>query len=260
MLYPRVEWIAFRSRVLGRSKRFAVVRPTERSAAEREWPVVFLLHGKGRHERSLVDDSRTRAVLLGAGFVTVLPDGDTGWWIDSPVDRESRYERYLNEVIRVAESIYGLSRDRTKRGLAGWSMGGYGAVRYAARHPDAFGAVASVIGVLDYPGRRPGRDLFVVGEETVFGTDPEVWDAYNPINLVEKLRRTSVLLITGKTAFDRKMNERFRQRMIATGNEPRWLVLEGGHTFALVAEALPKMVAHLEESLGLPRVQHVGGP
>jgi S-formylglutathione hydrolase FrmB len=182
--------------------------------------------------------------LLAADFVIVLPDGDDGWYIDSPVRRPDRYEAYLTEVIAVAERRYDLSSDRSRRALSGWSMGGYGCTHYATRHPERFGALAPIIGLLDFPrtGLPPGQSYAVPRDR--FGDDPDVWRELNPLNHVERLRGMDLLVITADEAFDRTMNEHFHRRLEQRGIEHDWLVLEGGHTFDVVRRALPRVIEH----------------
>lgn len=235
----RIEQVTFFSDILKRPKRFCVVRPDDKAQKNADWPVLFLLHGRGRHERSLIDDPECRAALLQADFAIVLPDGDDGWYIDSPVQPAERYAAYLSEVIAHAEALYPLSRQRTKRGLSGWSMGGYGCVRFAQTHADEFGLVASMIGLLDFPrdGLPPGQSYSVPADR--FGTDRTVWRAFNPLHQADTLRETSVLLVTANQAFDRTMNENFHARLLALNIEHEWRILRGGHTFDVVQQALP---------------------
>src|SRR5690606_24439200 len=105
---------------------------------------LFLFHGRGRTERSLIDDPGTRAALLAAPFVTILPDGDDGWYINSPIKTADRYQDYTDEVVQLATVSFNLSTVPAQRGLSGWSMGGYGCTRYAITHHDKFAALAPI--------------------------------------------------------------------------------------------------------------------
>ena len=132
---PRIEAATHQSHVLGRPKSFCVVLPEGFDRAKPDWPVLVLLHGRGRNERTLIDHPAARKSLLAADFVIVLPNGNDGWYVDSPVRPADRYAAYIEEVLAVAERQYHLSRDRRRRALAGWSMGGYGCARFAQTTP-----------------------------------------------------------------------------------------------------------------------------
>jgi len=245
-LAPRIEAVTFSSQTLGRAKRFCAVLPEGYTKDRGDWPVLVLLHGRGRNERTLIDDTETRSALLAARFVTVLPDGDDGWYINSPARPADRYETYLEEVIRVAQTTYRLSRRREKRAICGWSMGGYGAMRFAQSHPAEFAMVAPIIGLLDFPRRGlPAGQSYNVPTDR-FGDDPSVWKQLNPIHHTDKLRQMSILLITARRAFDRTMNQNFRKRLLQQQIHHRWIMLEGGHTFPVVRRAVPLVVEHAE--------------
>ena len=251
---PRIESVEFHSRVLRRPKRFCVVLPTAYRFDRDDWPVLFLLHGRGRHERSLIDDARARSALLEADFVIVLPDGDNGWYVDSPVRAADRYATYLEEVIHVAQIRYHLSRDRRRRALSGWSMGGYGCVRFAQSHNDRFISVAPMIGLLDYPrapAEFPPGQSYPVATKT-FGDDPTLWKQFNPIHDAAKLRGMSILLITARNAFDRTMNENFRKRLIELKIPGHSTVLCGKHTLEVVRESIPIVLKHTRKAFRPP--------
>jgi S-formylglutathione hydrolase FrmB len=54
-------------------------------------------------------------------------------------------------------SLFRVSDRREDTFVAGLSMGGYGAVKWALRHPGRFAAAASLSGALDVAGMRTGR-------------------------------------------------------------------------------------------------------
>lgn len=256
-IHPGVWEIEFTSQVLGALRKFCLVAPSSASSAARDWPVLFFLHGRGRTHRTLVDLESVRRVFRDAPFCTVFPQGDDGWYIDSPVNPQDRYEACLEEVMALAGRLRPLSRSRDRRAITGWSMGGYGAVRFAIRHPDDFAVVAGIIGLLDFP--RPA-DLPAGQNYTVpvarFGADPDAWRPFNPLREAAALRDRAVLLITGAEAFDRTMNENFHVRLRELKIPHEFLVLPGGHTFEVVQESVPRVVAFVARSFSALAAAH----
>ncbi len=55
----------------------------------------------------------------------------------------------------------------------------------------------------------------------------------------ENLRGKRVWFATGDTAFDRKMNDAFQNRLRELGIVYRYEVITGAHTFPVVARLLP---------------------
>ena len=250
-LFPRIHATSFPSSSLGESKRVVVVLPEgwqQITPAKRR--VLVLLHGRGRNELTLINDEETRRQLLDSGLCVILPDGDDGWYIDSPVQKSDAYETYLEEVLAVVSHAYGLPRNGKQWAIAGWSMGGFGAVNFAARYPDRFAAVISILGLLDFPrpGLPAGQSYQVPAER--FGADESVWERFNPLRRAERLKGMSVLIITADDAFDRTMNEQFRDRLIELEQEPKWAKLKGGHTLQVVKEAMPHVLKHTKRVLG----------
>ncbi len=233
----RIEQIKFHSKVLNKEKSYCVVLPKGYEKAKDDWPVLFLFHGRGRTERSLIDDEKSRNALLKAPFVVVLPDGDDGWYINSPVRLSDKYEDYTEEVIDHADNLYHLNPQRKYRSLSGWSMGGYGCTHFAETHSSQFSVVVPIIALLDFP---TGQHYNVPEER--FGSDLQVWKRYNPIYKAQKLRNTSILIIAADKAFDRTMNENFSKKLTALGIKHELKMLSGGHSFEVVQEAIPIVI------------------
>ncbi|NOY82438.1 MAG: hypothetical protein GXP31_15675 [Kiritimatiellaeota bacterium] len=207
-------------------------------------PVVVLLHGAGRNSRTLFDDAQTRKILSAAPFATLMPEGRMGWWADSPISASSRYETLVARTLSDAEQRFPVGGKPALRGLAGWSMGGFGCMRYAERHRQQFRGVASMIGLLDWPNPDlPERWNHAV--PPVLGAQPR---QFNPILGAERLRGMRILLVTGDRAFDLRMNRNFHRRLDALRIPHTYRVLPGqGHTFACVRKALPQVVAFFRD-------------
>ncbi|MDF1746105.1 MAG: alpha/beta hydrolase-fold protein [Gimesia sp.] len=249
-LFPRIQGVTFESQNLKKRKRFIVVLPEKWETIEpAERRTLVILHGRGRHELSLIDDKVIRKQLLDSGLFVILPDGDDGWYINSPVRKADIYETYLEEVLSVAASAYELPPKRERWAIAGWSMGGFGCVNFAERHPKQFISVSSIIGLLDFPrtGLPEGQTYQVPTDR--FGKDPEVWKEFNPLHGAEKLKGMSVQMITAHQAFDRTMNEHFRDRLIQLNVPQTWILLNGGHTFSVVRDAMPYVLGHTKRAL-----------
>ncbi|HVQ28468.1 MAG TPA: alpha/beta hydrolase-fold protein, partial [Vicinamibacteria bacterium] len=72
-----------------------------------------------------------------------------GWYTDSATVAKDKYESYLlEELIPHVQSRYRTLEDGYARGVAGLSMGGYGALKLALKHPDEFAFAASMSGAL----------------------------------------------------------------------------------------------------------------
>lgn len=246
---PRVWACDFTSRALGRPMRFLVVLPEGTALTGARVPVVYFLHGRGRHERTLLENPLTRARLLASSCAVVLPRGKEGWYINSPVVPADRFADYIDEVIVLAEEKFPVGRTPQMRAVGGWSMGGYGAVYTAGRRPGDFSVVASLIGILDFP--RPAiaekGQNYAVPER--FGTDPEIWKKLNPRLLQPHLRGTPLFVAYADQAPERQMNELFLAEAKVAGLMVEVRRLSGGHTFPMVEQSFPAAFDFLEQRL-----------
>jgi S-formylglutathione hydrolase FrmB len=139
----------------------------------RELPVLYLLHGVPSDPQALIDGeglaTRVRDWVAGGGapFVLAVPDGNGSHhrdteWADAADGSDRVEDRLLREVIPAVEGSH--RRDAAHRAIGGFSMGGYGSMNLALRHPDVFGSVISISGYyhVDDPSNMFGGDQSVI--------------------------------------------------------------------------------------------------
>ncbi len=122
--------------------------------ASRRYPVVYLLHGyQGSYKQWMagVPEWNIRDALdklSAAGkvreMIVVMPDARTryggSFYTNSPTT--GNWEDFLaRDLVGFIDNKYRTLPRPASRGIAGHSMGGYGATRLAMKHPDTFGAV-----------------------------------------------------------------------------------------------------------------------
>lgn len=120
----------------------------------RRYPVLYFLHDFYGTRASLaahgVAAELTRRMVEGRlpEFFVVAPSGSRSWFSDS-FDGRNRYEEFLTQdLIRFIESRYRVARGADGRGITGISMGGYGAIKIALKHPQLYGSVSSLSGAM----------------------------------------------------------------------------------------------------------------
>ena len=238
--------ITFHSDALGVDKQAVVYLPAsyERSPARR-YPVFYYLHGLGGDETNWIKAGHldTAADRLGLDAIVVMPDGDDDFYVDSaePIDydacmsggaglfvtsalkidrrahecvRKRDYETYITrDLIGYVDGHYRTIAARDGRAVAGLSMGGFGALMLAGRHPELFAAAASHSGVdsLFYAGpypydaahvqllgdvvswpsataaSNPAIDPIGAWVRGLFGRDKAFWSAHDPVALLAAL-------------------------------------------------------------------------
>ncbi|HZI23218.1 MAG TPA: alpha/beta hydrolase family protein [Gemmatimonadales bacterium] len=229
-----VRFARFFSAALGVEKRYVIyLPPSYSSAPQRRYPVAYYLHGLWGQESDWVSQGDIDAVadsLIAGGMhelILVMPDGDDAWYTNweeprsyaecaaDSITRRSppgycvvhaHYADYVaGDLVRHIDSTYRTLADRQHRGIAGLSMGGYGAISLALTHPDVFAAAASHSGVLaplyagPHPFTAPARYQTSVDSlraafggvwnliAPAFGHTIESWSARDPAQLARHL-------------------------------------------------------------------------
>jgi S-formylglutathione hydrolase FrmB len=82
-------------------------------------------------------------------MIIVMPEGNNGWYTDSATVPTDKYESYiLKELIPDVQKRYRTIEARYGRGIAGLSMGGYGALKFGLKSPATFAFAGSMSGAL----------------------------------------------------------------------------------------------------------------
>jgi S-formylglutathione hydrolase FrmB len=235
----------FQCQALGRMVDYSAYMPKGTPPAG-GWPLVLLLHGDGRNHRTIADDTASRVLVLQQKFAIVFVDGQRGWYIDSQADPASRYQSMLRELLDHVRHKLPVSSNVQSTGICGWSMGGYGAMRFAQTFPGEIGAVATSIALLDFPNPHlPKEKNYPVS--SLFGADEKAWCSFNCMNEVESLRGKPVLFMTGKAAFDLQMNRNLDSVLKAAGIAHTFREVDGAHDFSTVRATLPVLLDFLSD-------------
>jgi enterochelin esterase-like enzyme len=111
-------------------------------------PLIVMLHGFGQnHTTALSEMSPAQAMALQvdgrplAPMAMVTVDGGGGYW--NPHHGDDPMAMVIDELIPMCQSL-NLGRHPQKIGTMGISMGGYGAILLAEKHPDLISSVAAI--------------------------------------------------------------------------------------------------------------------
>ncbi|NGO67687.1 esterase family protein [Streptomyces sp. SB3404] len=197
--------LTIRSTALGREGHARILLPPGPGSrtARHGLPSLWVLHGccdsdPGWHAWTDRTDIERATARLRA--LVVLPEaGPVGfysdWWNGGAGGAPAWETFHLTELRQILERGLGAGG---RRAVAGLSMGGFGALSYAGRHPRMFRAAASFSGVLNTRGDE-GHEL-VTSLLPQWGHDPlalwgdpvsqaRIWRAHNPLDLVGRLPR-----------------------------------------------------------------------
>lgn len=128
-----------------------VYLPEGHGRGRQRFAVIYTLHDFFEQEGSIFDDHRfgdlmdeaiadgrmPPAIVVSADFSTPVANS---LYTNSPVTGDWR-TFMVEELVPEIDRRYQTLAKRESRGLLGYHIGGYGAIRFAARHPDVFGSV-----------------------------------------------------------------------------------------------------------------------
>ena len=145
-------------------------------------PVLYLLHGLTDDDTAWTRFSSIERYVGPLGLAVVMPQVHRSFYADEA--HGAKFWTFLSqELPGIVESLFRVSTRREDTFVAGLSMGGYGALKWALRHPERFAAAASLSGALDLEHRqahdmRPHiRELMsrVYADRPVVGTDDDLF-------------------------------------------------------------------------------------
>ncbi|WP_329002587.1 alpha/beta hydrolase-fold protein [Kribbella sp. NBC_00709] len=188
-----IKTAAARSATLGEDINYNVYLPAGYDESTRRYPVVYLLHGRGDSMSAWTQMKSRLDELIGAGeippTIAIMPDAPwssrAGWYVDSaykgsdpgrPVETA-----FFRDFVPQIDATYRTIADRTGRAIAGYSMGGAGALRYSLAHPDVFGAAIALSPAVYFPlppSDSSTRDFGAFGK----GKDPFSEATYLKLN------------------------------------------------------------------------------
>ncbi|OJF11414.1 alpha/beta hydrolase [Couchioplanes caeruleus] len=175
-------------------------------------PVLYLLHGLTDDDTAWTRYTSLERYAAAKGIAVVMPQVHRSFYADERYG--ARFWTFLSEELpEVVSSFFRVSTRREDTFVAGLSMGGYGAFKWALRQPERFAAAASLSGALDLAymyewDKRPHMTELMA---RVFGDRPVAGTVDDLLHLVadagEELPR--LLLRCGTEDHLVAQNERF---------------------------------------------------
>lgn len=266
------------SEALKRDMKYRVYIPNEYRTTSIYYPVLYLLHGLGGNETNWSHPERgNMQAICDEWFasrpdkkrIIVMPAGVDEIWYRDSADDSYKYETFFfKELIPHVEARFRIKRSeqdgpqvapnapesvgREYRAIAGLSMGGYGSLLYALRHPSYFSACYAMsaairtqdelkdVSLKEFQKRYYSRADFPESGERF----DDYFFANDPHTLVTKLddenkKKLRIMLDCGDDDSLITGNWAFFQEARASKASCELRVRDGGHTWQYWREALP---------------------
>jgi S-formylglutathione hydrolase FrmB/LysM repeat protein len=207
---PRMWYYRFQTNAIGWNPGVNVLLPDDYRTSGLTYPVLYMFHGGAADFRQF-DFLGIRNLTAGKPIIVVMPDGGQAGWYSNPVGSfvgPRNWETFhIAQLIPWIEANFRTYAEYDGRAVCGFSMGGFGALKYAAKYYGHFASVSSHSGPASL---RRDSGLVVhwanlssavveLGGATVYGVP---WDearvsADNPVERIESYRNKRIFLVAG---------------------------------------------------------------
>jgi S-formylglutathione hydrolase FrmB len=253
----RIECNSLPSKILTHPVNYCMVLPPSYDADRaRKFPVLYFFHGLGDNDQmfihggafNLVQDLWERGQI--GEFLIATPNAGATFYINSR-DGKVKYEDFLlQEFFPGIETRYRVAPGRENRAISGVSMGGYGALHLAFRHPELFSAVSAhspalidQIPASASPTPASGIRARVFGETFGSPPDPAFWDRTSPLTLARKANLPGLKIYFDcgdQDDFGFEAGAKLLDKILSKRNIPHEAhIYPGGHDWQYFAEHLP---------------------
>jgi S-formylglutathione hydrolase FrmB len=245
--------IRFPSPALGGQLWYRVIVPNV--APGERLPVLYLLPGGKSNPADTQERANAVQQAIAQRLIVVSPDSGSSWYSNAKHAQCARWEDAITrDLVRDVESRFPVLAGRQHRGLAGVSMGGYGAVKLALKHPDLYAFAASMGGAFDVTRRWP--NLFNPGQSwsewIIFGFRPATRldeDVFALLDHAALPQSVKWFASCGSDDSFSSDNTRLLHRLRERGASVDTVTTPGAHNWQTWNNMLPQLYADASESL-----------
>lgn len=228
--------IKFFSKVLGMSSEMNVILP-EVSGYDKpvKFQTLYLLHGGTDDNSAWMRYTSIERYASQNVLAVVMPAADLSYYTDMAKGRN--YWTYITEEVpKISRMYFPLSDKREDNFVAGLSMGGYGAFKWALKKPETVAAAASFSGVMDIKNLLSKLNPVIKSArekqfDYIFGDHNNIPDSEDLLYLADEAKKNGKELpklfqCCGTEDFTYPLNIKFRDHAMKLGIDIHY---EEGH-------------------------------
>ncbi|MDX6261636.1 MAG: hypothetical protein QOH84_3324 [Kribbellaceae bacterium] len=279
---------SFRSSTLGEDLAYTVYLPAGYAASTGRYPVLYLLHGRGDSMAAWRQMKGQLDAMIAAGeippTIAIMPDAPwssrASYYVDSAYKGDGKGKdpgrpvetALIRDLLPHVDATYRTITDRTGRAIAGYSMGGSGALRYSMVYPELFGA-AIVLSPAVYSPQPPtdssAREFGAYGK----GKDAFNEAVYRKLNYPAAFKsfagkglQSHLFVAVGDDEYKNPKPEDYRhdldfeahvvfnQAVRVPGLTSEFRVVDGGHDWDVWAPTFAEGAKYVFQFIGKPPV------
>lgn len=215
------------------------------------FPVMYLLHGLSDDHTIWLRRTRLEEFLVNIPLIVVMPDGGRGFYCDA--EQGYAYDKALAvELVDRIDRTFPTKAERESRCVAGLSMGGYGAAKFALAHPDRFAAGVSHSGALAFAHKPQTWDEARAKEwGRIVGTEPNgPNDLFALTEKADKATLPALRIDCGTEDFLIDDNRAFHAHLEKLGIAHEYQENPGAHNWAYWDTHIQDTLAFFRKTMG----------
>lgn len=257
------ESLTLPSKILNMERKYAIYLPANYETSQRNYPVLYLLHGGGDDQTGWVQFGEVqhitdKAIAEGVSteMIIVMPDADTGTrgYFNSVRGNWNYEDFFFKEFMPYIEKTYRIKAKKQYRAVAGLSMGGGGTFMYALHHPELFSSacpLSASVGPIDLKDAetRLKRSLPDATEAEV----KKMYETQNALFLVNNMpdadkKAVKWYIDCGDDDFLYEMNSLMHIAMRKKEIPHEFRIRNGGHSWPYWRSALPTVLGFVSDT------------
>jgi len=257
------ENLHFNSTLLKQEVAYSIILPSDYFSSGKSYPVIYFLHGLGDNESSWLEYGKIsqymdRMVNAGtiAPFICVMPQGFRSYYSNFYDGSFPYQDMFVKELVPFIDKKYRTQASAKKRGVMGYSMGGFGALVLPIKYPNTFRVSIPLSASIRTDKQYVDEDKNawdqqwgkIFGAERKSGNDriTNYYKQNSPYHLIKSLKSEDLKQIAffiengDKENTLCRSNEELHILMLKQGIPHIYNVREGGHEFKFWQESLPE--------------------
>lgn len=266
--------LQFKSEILDTIVNYSIYLPANYETSEKKYPVLYLLHGYTDDENAwikngYVNQTADQGILSKEieEMIIVMPNGGLKWYVNQPNGDFNYEDMFIRELIPYIEKTYRIKSNKKNRSISGLSMGGFGSLGYAMRHPDIFATCVAYSAAIraDDEVLKLSQQHFDELYAPVYGENikgefrlSKHWNENNPIYLakvvsVEKLKSVNWYITCGDDDWLYYGNSTLRKIFRDRNIPHQYRVKDGGHNWYYWRTYIGEGLKFISRSINIER-------
>jgi enterochelin esterase-like enzyme len=255
--------LSMTSKILKGERKFAIYLPPDYETSQRNYPVLYLLHGSGDDQTGWIQFGEVlriadKSIKTGKAtpMIIVMPDANTGQrGYFNDIDGAWNYEDFFfEELIPHIEKTYRAKSEKKYRAISGLSMGGGGSFMYALHRPDMFSSacpLSAYIGPLSIENfkERLSRNNEIFPDSVI----QQYFEHHNALSLInnstsEQKKGVRWFIDCGDDDFLYEGNSLVHIAMRKKEIPHEFRIRDGGHSWTYWRTSLPDVLEFVSEA------------